>query len=40
VRNDADHLLPDGHLLRGELAGELLEQHQAVRARVEQKAPL
>jgi len=40
VRNDADHLLPDGHLLRCELAGELLQQHQAVRSRVQPEAAL
>jgi hypothetical protein len=40
VRDHPDHLLPHHHFLGGQLAGELLEQQQAVGARVEQKAAL
>ena len=40
VRYDPDHFLPDDHFLCGELAGELFQQHESVRLRVQMKITL
>jgi len=40
VRDDADQLLPRRHFLGCELARQLLEQQQAMRTGVEEKASL